>query len=154
MLFLDLEFLALAFAMVYIGGIAVMFLFLILIIDVKIENTKNLIYTNSKFLLITIITIVCSFIVSYIYLIFFDPFIFNNVDFQEVLVKNLYIVSNSIYFDFDILNYYYICDFDFSDLFILGVYLFKSYSILLLLIAVFLFIATIVSILLCTSIFE
>ena len=62
--------------------------------------------------------------------------------------------NNGIFFDFDILNFYYIQDFKFSDLFILGFYLFRFCSFNVLLIAIYLFIATIIAILLSSNIFE
>ncbi len=154
LLFLDLEFLALSFSMIYVGGIAVMFLFLILIVDVKVENTKNIFFTNHNYLVLTVLTVCFSFFFSCLYIEIFDPFIFNTIYFQDIIVNNDFIQSNSIYFDFDILNFYYICDFNFSDLFILGVYLFRFCSFNILLIAIYLFIATIIAILLSLNIFE
>lgn len=154
LLFLDLEFLALSFAMIYIGGIAVMFLFLILIVDVKVENTKNIFFTNNYYFTAVVFTVFFSFFISVIYISFFDPFSFNSIYFQDIIKNDDFLLSNSINFNFDILNYYYICDFDFSDLFILGVYFFKFYSINILLIGAYLFIATTIAISLSTSVFE
>lgn len=154
LLFLDLEFLALSFSMIYIGGIAVMFLFLILIVDVKVENTKNIFFTNHKYLLFVVLTVFFSFFFSIIYIEFFDPFIFNTIYFQDIIIHDDYMRNNGIFFDFDILNFYYIQDFKFSDLFILGFYLFRFCSFNVLLIAIYLFIATIVAILLSSNIFE
>jgi hypothetical protein len=149
-----LEFLALSFAMIYIGGIAVMFLFLILIVDVKVENTKKIFFTNNNYFILSCLTVILSFFFSCVYLFFFDPFLFNTVEFQDIILSDDFIISNSIYFEFDILNYYYIQDFDFSDLFILGVYFFRFCSFNILLIAFYLFISTIIAIFLCTSVFE
>src|ERR1051325_7031624 len=39
--FLELEFVATAFIIIYLGGIAVIFLFLIIVLDAKIENIVN-----------------------------------------------------------------------------------------------------------------
>ncbi len=95
-----------------------------------------------------------SFFFSFLYLEMFDPFIFNTIFFQNIVINNFFIQTNVIYFDFDILNFYYISDFNFSDLFILGFYLFRFCSFNILLIAIYLFIATIVAILLSANIFE
>jgi len=154
LLFLDLEFLALSFAMIYIGGIAVMFLFLILIVDVKVENTKKIFFTNNNYFILVCLTLFFSFSFSCVYLLFFDPYLFNTIEFQNIVLSNNFIISNAIYFDFDILNYYYIQDFDFSDLFILGVYFFRFCSFNILIIGFYLFISTIIAIFLCTSVFE
>jgi len=140
--------------MIYIGGIAVMFLFLILIVDVKVENTKNIFFTNNYYFTAVALTVFFSFFVSTSYILFFDPFSFNSIYFQDIIEHNDFLASNSVKFQFDILNYYYICDFDFSDLFILGVYFFKFYSINVLLIGLYLFIATTIAISLSTSVFE
>lgn len=156
LLFLDLEFLALSFSMIYIGGIAVMFLFLILIVDVKVENTKNIFFTNHNYLLLVGLTLFFSFFFSFIYIEFFNPFIFNDIFFQGAVLRNDFsILSNySIYFDFGISTFYYVSDFNFSDLFILGFYLFRFCSFNILLVAIYLFIATIIAILLSANIFE
>lgn len=155
LLFLDLEFIALSFSMIYIGGIAVMFLFLILIVDVKVENTKNIFFTNHNYLLLVGLTVFFSFFFSFVYIEFFDPFIFNDIFFQNaVLINNFFMRTNVIYFDFDVLTFYYISDINFSDLFILGFYLFRFCSFNILLIAIYLFIATIIAILLSANIFE
>lgn len=155
LLFLDLEFIALSFSMIYIGGIAVMFLFLILIVDVKVENTKNIFFTNHNYLLLVGLTVFFSFFFSFVYIEFFDPFIFNDIFFQNaVLINNFFMRTNVIYFDFDVLTFYYVSDINFSDLFILGFYLFRFCSFNILLIAIYLFIATIIAILLSANIFE
>lgn len=155
-LYLDFEFLAIAFAMIYVGGIAVMFLFLILIIDVKVENTKNLFFTNSSFFSLVFLTSFFSFIISFLVLYIYDPYSFNNILLFETFQSSFFNTSLSkIFFDQSVIScFYYICDFNFSDIFILGVYFYKYNSILLLFIALYLFIATIVAIFLCTSIFE
>ena len=41
-IFFEFEFLGLIFGTVYVGGIAVMFLFLILTVDVRVENTEKI----------------------------------------------------------------------------------------------------------------
>jgi len=39
--FLELEFLAVSFVMVYVGGIAIIFIFLIIVLEAKLENTVS-----------------------------------------------------------------------------------------------------------------
>src|ERR1700758_1578311 len=58
---LELEFIAITFSMIYVGGIAVMFLFLILVVDVNIENVEGSKIISLKFLpciVISLITLV------------------------------------------------------------------------------------------------
>ena len=58
---LELEFIAITFSMIYVGGIAVMFLFLILVVDVNIENVEGSKIVNLKLLpsfLIALVTVV------------------------------------------------------------------------------------------------
>jgi len=55
-IYLGFEFIALTFMITYIGGITVMFLFLILVLDVNSENTKRKpIFSISTFYLIFMI---------------------------------------------------------------------------------------------------
>jgi NADH:ubiquinone oxidoreductase subunit 6 (subunit J) len=39
--FLELEFLAVSFVMVYVGGIAIIFIFLIIVLEARLENTVS-----------------------------------------------------------------------------------------------------------------
>jgi NADH:ubiquinone oxidoreductase subunit 6 (subunit J) len=151
-LFLELEFIAIAFAIVYIGGIAVMFLFLILVIDVRIENTKNLFFTNNNYFIIVSLTIFLSFLFSILYIQYYDPFVFNSFDFSYHAYNNLFLKNNGIYYD----KLYFINNMNsnFIDIYILGFYLLKFHSLLIILIGFYLFVATIVSIVLCTIIFK
>ena len=86
--YLELEFLAITFSMVYVGGIVVMFLFLIMTVDVNIQNvegTKILELNKSACLFISFLSLMI------VLLLFFnlDVFLFNTIDFS-------YIVEDSI----------------------------------------------------------
>jgi NADH:ubiquinone oxidoreductase subunit 6 (subunit J) len=154
LLYLELEFLALSFAIIYIGGIAVMFLFLILIVDVKVENTKSIFFSNNSYISISLLTILSSFISSIIFLVFYNPFNFNLIFFLDLLTY-LDIQDFNEVDEILKLNFYLVeDDFLYLDLAILGVFFLRFHPLLLILIALYLFIATVVSILLCVNIFE
>jgi NADH:ubiquinone oxidoreductase subunit 6 (subunit J) len=76
---LELEFLAIIFSMIYVGGIAVMFLFLILVVDVNIENVEGTKLTKVKKIDCLLISIF-SFVLTFILLAATDPLIFSNLD--------------------------------------------------------------------------
>src|SRR5271163_4958476 len=68
---LELEFLAIAFSIVYVGGIAIMFLFLILTVDVRIENAEGRLLVPD----IRISILIASFIFYFLWLLLssYDP---------------------------------------------------------------------------------
>jgi len=80
---LELEFVAITFSMIYVGGIAVMFLFLIMVIDVNVENTEGSKIKKSSISPNFLIPIL-SIIVVQILMINFDVYLFNSLDFIEV----------------------------------------------------------------------
>jgi len=45
--FLELEFLAVSFVMVYVGGIAIIFIFLIIVLEARLENTVSFLNSYS-----------------------------------------------------------------------------------------------------------
>ena len=97
---LELEFIAITFSMIYVGGIAVMFLFLILVVDVNIENVEGSKIVELKLLPCFIIALITVVIVQL--LIFnFDAFTFNTIDFIEFVADlinfNFYINLNEFF---------------------------------------------------------
>src|SRR3984885_11655770 len=75
---LELEFIAITFSMIYVGGIAVMFLFLIMVVDVNIENVEGSKIVELKLLpcfFISILTV----IITEMLILNFDIFIFNTI---------------------------------------------------------------------------
>ena len=81
---LELEFLAIAFSIVYVGGIAIMFLFLILTVDVRIENAEGRLLVPD----IRISILIASFIFYFLWLLLssYDPAIFNTFNTVDIVV--------------------------------------------------------------------
>lgn len=165
LVYLDMEFLGLSFAMIYTGGIAVMFLFLILLIEVKFENPKSLL-NNFKYDF--------SFLLSFLFSSFFSYYFIENFSFYELNkillldydtlfmfeINHDYIYTkydlskgDNFYNDEFILEYFFLNN-NFSDTYILGVSLFKYHSILIILIGIFLLVSTLISLYLSSTIFE
>ena len=86
---LEFEFLGLVFATVYVGGIAVMFLFLILTVDVRVENNEKVFVWAQMKLWKIISSVVFSTIFSFIFLWFCDPMLFASVDFYLFCNKKI-----------------------------------------------------------------
>jgi NADH-quinone oxidoreductase subunit J len=84
LLYISFEFLALAFVMTYIGGIAVMFLFLVLVVDVKDENVKTLFFSNYNYFEVVGLTSVSSLFFTFLFITIYNPFIFNDTIFQDL----------------------------------------------------------------------
>jgi NADH:ubiquinone oxidoreductase subunit 6 (subunit J) len=80
-IFFEFEFLGLMFATIYVGGIAVMFLFLILTVDVRVENTERVFIWRQMVLSKLVFSIIFSMLFSFIFLYFCDPMMFASVDF-------------------------------------------------------------------------
>jgi len=57
LLLLNAEFLALIFVIVYVGAIAVLFLFVVMMLNIKISSTNNISYTPFAFLLSVLLII-------------------------------------------------------------------------------------------------
>lgn len=89
-LHIGFEFIALIFMITYIGGIAVMFLFLILVLDVNKENTKPSKLFNYSSLLLIIIVISLANTASKLIFNNYNPFLFNNFQFYEVFLERLF----------------------------------------------------------------
>ena len=72
-IFLGFEFLGLVFATVYVGGIVVMFLFLILIVDVRVENTQKLVFKSKDFFFTLIFSIFFTLFFSIFFIYSYCP---------------------------------------------------------------------------------
>ena len=157
---LELEFLAITFSMIYVGGIAVMFLFLILVVDVNIENVEGTKLVDLKFVDCLIISLI-SIILTFILYINFDIFLFNEV--EIFFIDNVFEYNNSNYLYNEFLetlyDLYFIQNYplnlvNFLDLWILSFILFKSFYVVLMLMAYYLFVAIVVSLIFCSNTFE
>ena len=84
-LYLELEFIGLVFIITYIGGIAVMFLFLVLVLNTKQESKQlkiaDIINIIFLWIFIAVIVLCLSVILSFIY----DPFLFDDFLFYKYL---------------------------------------------------------------------
>src|SRR5579862_7429586 len=105
LLYCGFEFLALSFSMIYIGGIAVMFLFLILVIDVKVDNTRKIVSRVSLILLFSFL--MASVVFYFVFFLLFD----SNVK-----------MSTGSLFDFRFIASLYLDFFKITDLSIIGFY--------------------------------
>lgn len=88
-IFFEFEFLGLIFGTVYVGGIAVMFLFLILTVDVRVENNEKIFIWKQMILSKVIFSVVFSVIFSFAFLYFCDPMLFASVDFYLYCNKKI-----------------------------------------------------------------
>ncbi len=102
--FFNSSFFALIYIIIYVGAIAVLFLFVIMMLDIKNTNPNtNLSYQINKFLILIIPSFGLSyFITSKIY-------IENFVDFEENFLTNFDLTSNIHAFGQILYNYYIIC---------------------------------------------
>lgn len=80
-IFFEFEFLGLMFGTIYVGGIAVMFLFLILTVDVRVENTERVFIWKQMALGKIVFAVIFSVLFSFVFLYFCDPMMFASVDF-------------------------------------------------------------------------
>jgi NADH:ubiquinone oxidoreductase subunit 6 (subunit J) len=149
---LELEFIAITFSMIYVGGIAVMFLFLIMLVDVNLENSegskiKEL--SNIPYFLIPVLSIS----IVYILLLNFDVYLFNSLDFIEAS-NDLIALNFSINVGDTFFLQQQLLAINSIDIWILSVVLFKSFYLLVILIAMYLFVAIIVSLIFCSNVFE
>ena len=149
---LELEFIAITFSMIYVGGIAVMFLFLIMVVDVNLENSEGSKIRKSSLVPCFFISFLSIFIV-FMLMFNFDVYLFNSLDFIEisndVIFRNLSInVGDYFFFQHSLLAINSI------DIWVLSIVLFKSFYLLLILIAMYLFVAIIVSLIFCSNVFE
>jgi len=86
---------ALVFMITYIGGIAVMFLFLILVLDVNTENTKpkRALFKN----IYLVLFMICAILFSTEFLLgVYNPFLFNNFEFFEFVTNNIFETLESL----------------------------------------------------------
>src|ERR1700722_3990359 len=80
---LELEFIAITFSMIYVGGIAVMFLFLIMVVDVNLENSVDLKIRKTSLFFYFFISFLSIFIV-FMLMLNFDVCIFNSLVFVGI----------------------------------------------------------------------
>jgi NADH-ubiquinone/plastoquinone oxidoreductase subunit 6 len=150
---LELEFIAITFYMIYVGGITVMFLFLITLVDVNLENpegSKIKKFSNTLYFLIPVLSIN---IVYMLLLLSFDAYLLNFLNFIEassdLIALNFSISVGDIFF-----LQQQLLAFNSIDIWILNVILFKPFYLLIILIAMYLFVAIIVSLIFCSNVFE
>ena len=125
-----MEFFGLVFLIILMGGISVMFLFILLIVDVRAENNKKSFYFHySFFVSLLFSTIFTSFLV-YFYLFIFNPKLSIEVFFDIIAFNNI------------------------NEIFIISFLLMAEHYALLLLIGFLLFLATITSLILAVNVFE
>jgi len=153
-IFVELEFLAIAFAMVYIGGIAVMFLFLILAVEVNLENVTRHQQQDINFLFYLIIFCLSTGIYSF----YFNVFSFL-ITFNDVITI---IISSSGLINIEGLNNFFISSpspmldlpaYNMSDIEAINQF-FKHKPLLLVVISTYLMIATFITLILCSNTFE
>ena len=173
--FLGFEFLGLIFATVYVGGIVVMFLFLILIVDVRVENTQKLIFKSKDFFFTLFFSVFFTlffsvfFMYSYcptvantfhFYKFFNDSLIFPQValQYEENFYHDQYEISPEL-IEYKFFSLESVLDnlFDytsFDEIEMLGIIFPEQHGLLLCLVGLFLLIATIVAVILCLNIFN
>lgn len=183
--FLELEFIATAFIIIYVGGIAIIFIFLIIVLDSRSENMVNYAISFEWVKNSVIVSLLVTFFYKII-LFYYSPLMFNSILFKQMQISTLYpFKAVSFYLSclssdlFQIINqpggllryklklyyksismydtwfdtaFYWFSDF--QDLFILGSVAFKNFSVEITMVAVFLFLATIVAISMSSTIFK
>jgi hypothetical protein len=77
------------FGTVYVGGIAVMFLFLILTVDVRVENNEKIFVWKQMALSKIIFSAFFSVLFSFAFLYFCDPMMFASIDFYLYCNKKI-----------------------------------------------------------------
>lgn len=178
-IFLGFEFLALSFIITYMGGIIVMFLFLVMVIEVSSENTKELKSSWSlNYIYMVIFGIFCVIFISEVLLFNYDFYSYNNIGFYRFINDNFYCgdgfanYEGLVYTDLKVWNWVnYSRDYflyvantawstqifsefsylnnNFGDIYALGLFLYSKYSFLLMLIMSLLLL---ISVILSTSI--
>lgn len=173
LIYLGFEFLGLSFFITYVGGIAVMFLFLIVVSDVKNENSKELKrYLPKKNLYLVFLIFFCVVFFSLSFLLSYDFTLFNNYQFKIFVLNDFFgehikkvlkysIASSSDYYfrifyikeitnlfkGFDNIIFYnwYNSHVFYSDIFILGSFIYKELPLFIIVISFFLLIAIILA---------
>lgn len=158
-----------------------MFLFLILIVDVRVENTQKTVFNNNDFFFTFLFSIIFTFFFSLFFYLSYCPLLANDTSFYLFFNKaeicrsdlsfiNFYKFNFQIDFDntlllkeeFKVRQFYsddFVLDsilngFSFDEINILGVTLFEQHGLLLCLIGLFLLVATVVAVILCLNIFN
>jgi NADH:ubiquinone oxidoreductase subunit 6 (subunit J) len=125
-----MEFLGLVFLIILVGGISVMFLFILLIIDVRAENSKKLFFFDFSFSLSIFISFFLVSLFLYFYLCQLNPKLSYEIFFNVVAFNNI------------------------NEIYIISVLLLSKHHILLLLVGFLLFLATITALILSVNVFE
>jgi len=177
--FLGFEFLGLVFATVYVGGIVVMFLFLILIVDVRVENTQKLVFKSKDFFFTLIFSIFFTLIFSIFFIYNYCPILANNTTFfnffnnvQVCFAKPTYLdelhhmggMEDPVYefaakkpeviYTKNYIFYLFLEKGVFNETIILSEAFLQQHGVLLCLAGLFLLVATIVAVILCLNIFD
>ena len=107
LIILHIEFLALLYIIIYVGAIAVLFLFVVMMLNVKIKKATNLYYLLTLvFFNIIFLFVLYSFLDNVFSFFKINAYINFNPDFFIVNVDNL---SNIFVFGQVLYNYYLIC---------------------------------------------
>jgi NADH:ubiquinone oxidoreductase subunit 6 (subunit J) len=153
------EFFSISIVTIYVGGIAVMFLFLILVIDMRSEEMG--LEINQFQILWNIFFIILFVIIFYTVIIYFyNPLYFNGEDFELKVFKMEEISAWGDSIEMERIEFVeadelVLSIFDtFSDIYIIGFLMFKYFSIYVIAVGFFLLAATILAIMLCANIFR
>lgn len=173
-IYLGFEFLGLSFFITYVGGIAVMFLFLIVVSDVKHENSKEIKkFMSKKDLYIVFLIFFCVIFFSLGFLLAYDFALFNDYEFKVFVLNDFsrehieklfrwYWRSFDNEYDFKVfyinkitdlfngvgnITFYnwYNSHIFYSDIFILGSFIYKEHYLFVIVISFFLFVAIVLA---------
>jgi NADH-quinone oxidoreductase subunit J len=125
-----MEFFGLVFLIILMGGISVMFLFILLIIDVRAENNKKTFYFHYSFFISLIFSTIFTGFLVYFYLFYFNPHLGTDIFYDIIAFNNI------------------------NEIFIISFLLLAEHYVLLLLIGFLLFLATITALILAVNVFE
>jgi hypothetical protein len=125
-----MEFFGLVFLIILMGGISVMFLFILLIVDVRAENNKKNFYFHYSFFISLFFSVSFTGLLVYFYLFVFSPRLRMDVFFDIIAFNNI------------------------NEIFIISFLLLAEHYALLLLVGFLLFLATITALILAVNVFE
>ena len=148
LIYIEFEFFAISILTIYIGGIAVMFLFLIMVIDLSDE--AYLMTNDSNFLINFILILGFSLVTYYFFIAYYDPLFFrSNVSIDMVgsyrYLLNFFPTHGNVRIKFLIRDLVMIF-INFNDLDILGFYLYVYFGPYIVAVGLFLLVATVVAI--------
>jgi len=136
---LGTEFIMFAYLLIYIGAIIVMFLFVVMIIDVKTENSKDLLVDDLFLNFLLVFILVCFFYFVSSNNLYYSKNVLFNVFYEDKFyfhkpLRSFYLENNLLYF---------------NDISIFGEHLFNTYFLVFLMAALVLLIAMIISVSIC-----